>query len=212
MQVLRLPVPQPAPRRQPADSKPFSLPVRVSVAALHVARAEIGAAVAGVAAALSLDGRAHLASLQDGDADLSLDRLDAAGSYEVHGRVDPAHLTARVQVSEPPQGLIAAIAKLPDIGAIALQASVDGPRTAEATALTLTAGPLQATAKGTVDLAGQPADLDVTANAPAMTPAPGVSWQSIALDAHVHGPFTKPDATGHLQRPGWRRAAPGSPR
>ncbi len=73
---------------------------------------------------------------------------------------------------------------------------MDGPRTAEATALDLTAGPLHATAKGTVDLAGRAAELDVTASAPAMTPAPGVSWQSIALDAHLHGPFTKPDATG----------------
>src|SRR5581483_6655493 len=27
---------------------------------------------------------------------------------------------------------------------------------------------------------------------------PGLSWQSVALDAHVHGPFSKPDATGRL--------------
>ncbi len=101
-------------------------------------------------------------------------------------------------MAEPPHGLIAAIAKLPDIGAIALDASVDGPRAAESTALTLSAGPLRATAKGTVDLVQQAADLDVNANAPAMTPAPGVSWQSVALEAHVHGPFTRPDAAGHL--------------
>ena len=102
-------------------------------------------------------------------------------------------------MNEPPHGLISSIAKLPDLGAIGLQASVDGPRSAEVTALSLTAGPARATANGTVDLIGQSADLDVTANAPAMTPAPGVSWQSIALEAHVHGPFTKPDASGQLQ-------------
>ena len=198
VQVPRLPVSQPATKPQPASSQPFSLPVHVTVASLHIARAEIGAPVAGVAAVLALDGRAHLASLQDGDADVTIDRLDSAGSYEVHGKIDPAHLAARLAVNEPPHGLIASIAKLPDIGAITLQASVDGPRSAEATALDLTAGPAHATAKGTVDLAGQSADLDVTANAPAMTPAPGVSWQTIALDAHVHGPFTKPDASGHL--------------
>ncbi len=201
VQVPRLPVSQPGPA-SPASSQPFSLPVRVSVAAIRIARAEVGAPVAGVAAVLALDGRAHLASLQDGDADVTIDRLDSAGSYEVHGKIDPTHLAARLTLNEPPHGLIASIAKLPDIGAIAVQASVDGPRSAEVTALDLTAGPARATAKGTVDLAGQAADLDVTVNAPAMTPAPGVSWQSIALDAHVHGPFTKPDATGQLQAAG----------
>ncbi|WP_158743768.1 translocation/assembly module TamB domain-containing protein [Acidisphaera sp. L21] len=201
--VARLPETAPsASTASPASNEPFSLPVRVSVEAIHVRRAEIGKPVAGVAAVVALDGKAHLASLEDGDADVTIDRLDSPGSYEVHGTIDPTHLAARLRVAEPPKGLIAAIAKLPDIGAIGLTASVDGPRTAEATALELAAGPLHATAKGVVDIAGQSADLDVVANAPAMTPAPGVSWQSVALDAHVHGPFTKPDATGTLRLSG----------
>ena len=199
VKVLRLPVSAAPAAPAPANSQPFSLPVRVSVAALHIDRAEIGAPVAGAAAVLALDGSAHLTSLQDGDADVTIDRLDSPGSYVVHGRIDPAHVTAKLRVAEPPHGLIAQIAKLPDIGAISVQASVDGPRTAEATDVTLSAGPLKATVKGRVDIQNQAADLDVAANAPAMTPAPGVSWQSVALDAHVHGPFTKPDATGQLR-------------
>ncbi len=202
VRVPRLPVSQPAPAGQPASSQPFSLPVRVSVQAIRIARAEIGAPVAGTAAVLALDGRAHLASLQNGDADVTIDRLDSAGSYVLHGKIDPTHLAAKLDIAEPPRGLIATIAKLPDIGAVALQASVDGPRAAEATSVALAAGPARLTAKGTVDLVNQAADLDLTANAPAMTPAPGVSWQTIALEAHVHGPFTKPDATGQLQLAG----------
>ncbi len=204
--VARLPVSSAPAKPAPADGKPFSLPIAVTVAALHVIRAEVGAPVAGVAASLALDGRAHLASLQDGDVDATVDRLDGPGSYEVHGRIDPAHLAARLHVTEPAHGLIAQIAKLPDLGAIGLVASVDGPRTAEATALDLTAGPLRATAKGTVDIQNRAADLDVGARAPAMTPAPGVSWQSLALDAHVHGPFTGPDATGQLRLAGLEAA------
>ena len=203
VQVLRLPVSSAPPTTPaPANSQPFSLPVRVSVTALHVLRAEIGAPVAGAAAVLALDGSARLASLQDGDADVTIDRLDSPGSYVVHGRIDPTHLSANVQVTEPAHGLIAQVAKLPDIGAIGLQASVDGPRTAEATDIALSAGPLKATVKGKVDIQNRAADLDVAANAPAMTPAPGVSWQSIALDAHVHGPLTTPDATGQLRAAG----------
>lgn len=200
--VARLPVPSAAAKPAPADSKPFSLPVRVSVAALRIARAEIGAPVAGAAAVLALDGKAHLASLQDGDVDVTIDRLDSPGSYTVHGRIDPASLDARLSVAEPAHGLIASVAKLPDLGAIDLQGSVAGPRTAERTTLQLAAGPLRAAVNGTVDIAGQAAELDVVANAPAMTPAPGVSWQSVALDAHVHGPFAKPDATGTLRLAG----------
>jgi translocation and assembly module TamB len=207
LQVLRLPeTGAHATPSEPASSEPFSLPVQVSVGAIHVARAEIGAPVAGVAAVLALDGTAQLASLQNGNVDVAIDRLDSAGSYEVHGRIDPTHLAARLRVTEPPHGLIASIAKLPDIGAIALQASVDGPRTAEVTSLDLSAGPLRASAKGTVDIEGQSANLDVRANAPAMTPAPGVSWQSVALAAHVRGPFTAPDATGTLTATGLQAA------
>ncbi len=206
IQVPRLPVSN-APATPAAKSNaPFSLPVRVSVSAIHVARAEIGAPVAGVAAALALDGSAHLASLQDGDANVVIDRLDAPGSYQFNGRITPTTLAAKLRANEPSGGLIAQVAKLPALGAIALQASVDGPRTAEATDVTLSAGPLHATAKGTVDIAGSAADLDVAANAPAMTPAAGVSWQAITLDAHVHGPFTKPDAAGHLQVTGLQAA------
>jgi translocation and assembly module TamB len=206
IQVTRLPVGAPAPATPSTGSTPFTLPVRVAVERLQVARAEIGAPVAGVAAVLALNGSAHLASLQDGDADVVIDRLDAPGAYEVHGRIDPAHIAARLRLSEPAGGLIAAIAKLPDLGTIALQANVDGPRNAEATTLAVTAGPLVASAQGTLDLVGYGADLDVTAHAPAMTPAPGVSWQAVALDAHVHGPFTKPDATGNLNITGLQAA------
>ncbi len=200
IQLPRLPQRQPTSPSQASNSQPFSLPIRVSVEKLHVDRVEIGAPVAGVAAVASLDGSAHLISLQDGDGDVAIARLDSpGGAYTLHGHIDPASLSAKLDVDEPPNGLIAGIAKLPALGAIRLQASVDGPRTAEATQVTLSAGPLRVFAHGTLDLANQAADLDVTANAPAMTPRPDVSFQAVALDAHLHGPFTKPDAAGHLR-------------
>ena len=39
----------------------------------------------------------------------------------------------------------------------------------------------------------------MNANAPAMAPRPGLSWQSVKLDAAVRGPFAKPEATGTLR-------------
>ncbi len=199
LQVPRLPASSPAEPAPAKPSEPFTLPVRVIAQRVHVARAELGPGVLGAAAALSLDGSADVASLQDGSVDLALQRLDAAGSYKAAVRLEPAHVTATLDAAEPDGGLIATAATLPGLGPITIKAGLDGPRNAAATDLALTAGPLQAGAKGTVDLDGSAADLDVSASAPAMTPRPDVAWQGITLQAHVHGPFAKPDATGQLR-------------
>ncbi len=184
---------------QPTESKPFSLPVQVIAQRIHVARAELGPGVLGQAATLALDGSADVTSLQAGSVDLALQRLDAAGQYKAAVRLDPAHIAATLDAGEPEGGLIATAAALPGLGPITVKGSLDGPRNAAATNLALTAGPLQASAKGTVDLDGSAAELDVSASAPAMTPRPDVAWQGVTLQAHVQGPFAKPDATGHLQ-------------
>ena len=57
---------------------------------------------------------------------------------------------------------------------------------------------MQAHADGTLDLVHEAADLTVTASAPAMNPRPDLAWQSVALNARVTGPFTKPEANGTL--------------
>ena len=209
LQVPRLSAADPAAPNPPADSKPFSLPVRVVAQRIHVARAELGPGVLGTAAALSMDGSADVASLQAGSVDLSLKRLDSAGAYNATVRIDPARIAATLDAAEPDGGLIAALAKLPGLGPLSIKASLDGPRTVAATNLALTAGPLQASAKGTLDLDGSAADLDVSASAPAMTPRADVAWQGIALQARVHGPFTAPDATGQLRVEGLAAAGAG---
>ncbi len=65
--------------------------------------------------------------------------------------------------------------------------------------LAAAAGSLRASGVGTLDLAGRIINLDVTASAPAMTPRQDVSWKQMSLQAHVHGPFTSPDATGQVR-------------
>jgi len=199
VQVPRLPAASTTAPAPATDSQPFALPVRVSARRIHVARAELGPGVLGTAASLSLDGNADGASLQDASANLALRRLDAPGDYKATLYIDPASIAATLDAAEPDGGLIATIAALPGLGPLSIKASLDGPRTAATTNLALTAGPLQASAKGTVDLDGSAADLDVSASAPAMTPRPDVTWQSVALQARVHGPFTAPDAAGQLQ-------------
>ena len=200
VQMPRLPTAStasPAPATE--SSRPFSLPVRVAAQRIHIARAEIGPGVLGTAAVLSADGAAGGTSLQDASADLALHRLDAPGDYKATVRLDPARIAGTLDAAEPDGGLIANIATLPGLGPLSIKAGLDGPRNAVATNLALTAGPLRAQARGTLDLEGSAADLDLSASAPAMTPRPDVSWQNVALQAQVRGPFTTPDASGQLR-------------
>ena len=194
--VLRLPVSGAA---STSSGGSFQLPVRVDVDALHVGRLELGAPVAGTEAVASVEGAAHLASLSQGDVDVSLRALDGpGGSYRLSGHVDPAAIRATLAAQEPAHGLVARSAHLPDLGALSVQASLDGPWQAAAAKLAVAAGGLRADAHGSIDLTGRAADLDVAATAPAMAPAPGVAFRAVSLDAHIHGPLTAPDLRGRL--------------
>lgn len=190
--------------RLPVSSKPssggggFALPLPVAVAQLHIDRVELGARLAGVAAVLAVDGQADLASLWTGAATLTLERLDAPGSYLLAARIDAAGVRAQLQAEEKPGGLASQFAGLPELGAIGATATLDGPWQALTLKLAAAAGKLRADAAGTLDLERMAGDLDLTASAPAMQPRPDLSWQGGRLEAHVHGRFAAPEATATL--------------
>ncbi len=195
--VDRLPIPaSEAPSEPPS---PPSLPIGVTVRSLRVDRLDLAPKVAGTATALAIDGAGHLASLDRGDVNLSLRRLDGDGAYRLQGRLDPAELDVHLIVQEPAHGLLSSLAGLPDLGALSIDAALVGPRSAIRSRLALAAGPLRAMVQGTLDLEHDVASLVVTASAPEMKPRPDLSWQAMALDAHIHGPFTQPTAKGTLR-------------
>ncbi len=196
LSLPRLPAPSKAPPPK-QQSGGFSLPVKIELARLDIAHATIGALVAGRLAVLHVSGTANVASLSRGTATIAIDRLDSPGTYHLSGTIDANAIAARITASEPPGGFAGSLAHLPDLGGLTLDASVDGPRSAETTKLALSAGPLRLGAAGLIDLQGHTLTLQVTGSAPAMSPRPDVSWQSIALNADVHGSFTKPDVAAH---------------
>ena len=195
--VARLPVASPAAKPAPASKGGFSLPVHVDLGSLRVDRLVLGPAVAGHAAVLRLDGTAQVAALDDARAKLAIARLDGPGTYGLDGRLDSRAINAVLDAAEPSGGLVSGLANLPALGALSLHATLAGPRNAERTDLALQAGQLHAGVHGTVDLAGRTAVLDVDATAPAMAPRPDVSWDSIAVHAHIHGPFATPELAAH---------------
>ena len=140
--------------RMPTGSSSGSagLPMPVVLRELRVARLDVGPALAGTAAAVALDGSGELTSPTDFSGSLNVRQIDGAGSYAVTGTADATRLQATLHVSEPAHGLLASLAGLPDLGAVAIDASLDGPRDAVVTRTTLAAGPMHATVGGTLDL------------------------------------------------------------
>ncbi|HLI22254.1 MAG TPA: hypothetical protein VKV32_14100, partial [Stellaceae bacterium] len=186
-------------RRVSESNSSMSLPsLRVSLDTLRIDKLDLGAPLAGVPAVAKVEGSLHLVSLTAGDLALAVTRLDRAGQYTLTGKMEAAGDHLRLDVGEPAQGLVGEMAGLPDLGAVSISATLDGPRNAERLALSASAGALRADGKGTIDVDGKAIDLDLTGNAPAMAPRPDVSWQSIAVDLHIHGGFTTPDATGKV--------------
>ena len=175
-----------------------NLPVRIDIEQLDLERVDIGEAVAGAAASVSVHGQIHAASLEDANIAVKVAHLDGSGSYEVNARMDATRIDARVAADEPGGGLLQRLAKLPDLGPLSLRASIEGPRNDEALSFALTAGPLQASGEGRIDLVGRTLRVDLSAKAPAMTPRPDLRWQSLSMQAHVDGPFARPEAKGDV--------------
>ncbi|MBV8119119.1 MAG: translocation/assembly module TamB domain-containing protein [Alphaproteobacteria bacterium] len=196
--ILRLAATKIAILRSPISSGGSSPQLAIDIDALHVGRLDIAAALTGTATSLALDGSAAFTATKRGHIALVAKGVDVPGDYHLEARVGAADLDLRLSGREPSHGLISKLAGLPDLGPLSIDAAFAGPRSAIAAKLGLAAGQLRASAHGTIDLEAQSADLAVTATAPAMTPRPDLSWQSIALDAKIDGPFVRPKVLATL--------------
>lgn len=102
------------------------------VSRLAVARLELGPAVAGRPVTLAIEGTGEIVAPDTGEAHLAVTASRPAdGSpldhYLLEVSINPAHLRATLSVEESGHGLIAGLGRLPDLGAISIAASVDGP-------------------------------------------------------------------------------------
>ncbi len=196
--VMRLPASDPAPA---APAKPASLPVHIQVEALSIGTLRLDAAVAGVAAAVSVAGRADVPSLEAGTGALTLDGIDRPGHYALTFAAGPT-LAVSLSVAEPAGGLLGQLADLPP-APLAITGTLNGPPGTAILALDATSGTLAAHAAGTLDLPRQTADGTVRLTTPAMTVA-GVGWDGASLDAAVRGPWAAPGGTARLRIDGLR--------
>ena len=122
---------------------------------MHVGRLELAPKVMGAPYALALDGAAGRTSYTAGKGQWPSPGWTRREATSWMPTWIPPEFTG-IQADEPPHGMIAGVAKLPDLGAIAIKASLEGPREAVATRLAVSAGQLDASAQGTVDLVHTP--------------------------------------------------------
>lgn len=201
--LLRQPLPTPKAKPQPS-SGPISveipgLPVKIYLQSLTVAKVSASKAFTGTAAVdLSLAGSAQVTGKNQGQVALAIRNLDGPGTYDAAGHLSGQTLDATVKLDEPPHGMISTVAGLPDLGALHLALNLSGPQTASALKMALSAGALTAHAAGTIDIPGEAATLTIDAHAPAMSPAPGISWRKIDVALKTAGAFTRPTAKGHV--------------
>ena len=194
LHVERQPVPE---KPQKPDNGGGSIP-QTDLANLSIDTLELAEKLAGQPTALRVSGSAHLKSLEEATAHVGARRTGGDGDYQLHVKLDPVRIEASLQLREPDNGPLENLLKIPGLGALSLSANVTGPRTAEKIDLNLAAGPMRARAQGSVNLIASTADLDYQLTAPAMTPAPNLTWQRVDLRGRFHGPFKTPQADGHL--------------
>ncbi len=210
--LARLPVADPNAR--PKAAKPSggsSVPdLGIDIRRLHVGSLALGPGVAGVAARLGLDGHVRIAgiapllsglsvaTLPDSDIGLALARQDHPGFVSLVSVVTPGRLALHLHAADPADGLVGTLGGLALLDPLTLALDFDGPRDAEPLRLALHAGPAALDASGTADLLTRHFDIDAHGLAPAMQPRPGVSWNRLALAAHLVGTPTAPAGSGTL--------------
>jgi translocation and assembly module TamB len=159
-------------------------------------------AAAGMSARLNLRGDLHYRSMRQAHAHLHARRTNGTGDYELALRLSRSQMSASLKLEEPSGGPLEHLVDVPDLGALSVLASLEGPRNAERLRLDAHAGPLGAVADGTLDLVGRAADLTYSVSSPAMAPRPGLAWRRLALRGRWAGPVSAPHASGVLDLEG----------
>jgi translocation and assembly module TamB len=191
------------PQSSSTSSRDAVIP-RIDVSAASIEMLRLGAELAGAPASLVARGSAHLRTVRDMLFDVSAQRLDGDGSYELHLKFDPKRMDATLQLHEPASGPLENILSLPGLGALSASVTLNGPRSAEQLALSLQAGGLKGHAQGSLNLLDMSADFDFDFQSGALSPRADLAWNRATLQGRWHGSIKTPTANGHLDANGVR--------
>lgn len=187
------------------------LPLRIGLARFAVEDLQLAPAFPG-APPLAIEGRAVVGG--PGPQTVVVEALapHRPHRYHLHLEADPDGLRVDLGLEEARAGLLPALAgplgwQLPTgIEDWRFRASAHGPYAGLELTASLTAGPIQASAEGTLDLEGRSAEqMHLRAQVPAMAlPSPygPIAWTDLALSAALSGPWKAPLGQAHLEAQG----------
>ena len=191
------------PSREPPSTSSGLWLHRLRVDRLDVQRLELGAPLTGDPVALRVTGSARISSWQQAAGQLSAQRLDdVPATYRLLAHIDATRVQGQLDLQEDANGPLTHLMQLPALGALAVQLRLDGPRDAVNAQLTAQGGALQASAGGTLNLNTRAAVLQVTLDAPAMSPRPDLSWRRLSLHGSWNGTLAAPVTSAQLQLTG----------
>jgi len=171
---------------------------RVDVNSLRIGRIELAPAVLGHGAVLMASGSLHYASRDDMAADLAIRRLDAEGRYDVHAGIANGVVRGTIAAREGGAGLAGGLIGMPDLGPVVLDAHADARGTQSAIAFKLSAGRLEVSGAGRIDIKVRRANVDFSASSGAMHPNAWLSWSSLSATGHIRGALDGPDIDAAL--------------
>jgi translocation and assembly module TamB len=171
---------------------------RVDVASMSVARADTGRALTGHAMSIALKGRLHYVSKDDASWNIRAARVDGIGNLTTEGVINSDAIRGRLTLREPADSVAGGLAGLPNLGVLAVDGAIDGPRASEHVDLSAHAGALDMRASGALDLVHRAALLDIAAFSRPMAPRADIFWNGIEFEGHLRGPFSQADLNGRL--------------
>jgi translocation and assembly module TamB len=159
---------------------------RVEVARLSVPELNLGAALAGAPTRFSLTGAAHFKGVARGGITLKAMAQQGGADYTLDAGMDRQTVSAKLHVSEPPDGLLAHLAGVSGQGPLRLDATLAGPRGGAALRLDAALGGARLSGTGTLGLDPQNPRADVVFKLPALAPVGALAGQVMAGSATVH--------------------------
>ena len=198
--VSMLRLPHSSPSAAASNAEP-SMP-RIDIDKADFDHVDLGAELAGTETTLSLHGDARMRSVREMQFDVTAQRLNGEGDYDVHLKFDAKRMQTVVKIHEPANGPFQNIIGLPGLGDADVSLNFDGPRSAETLQLSLKAGTLAGHAEGTLNLTELSADLNFEFSSAAMQPRAGLEWSQAAARGRWLGSLKTLNATSHVEAAG----------
>jgi translocation and assembly module TamB len=171
-----------------SKSSSSSLPdFRLAVDRLAVSGLKIGPSLGGGrTVVLAVSGATHLKNISEGSVALQASTPDGQSKYQLSGSIDPKNVALRLNVAEPPDGLLGHYAGPQVHDPLALDVALDGPRENAALKFAAGLGAAQLDGAGTLGLDPNTPHADVVLSVPALAPFAALAHANVAGDTRLH--------------------------